>query len=82
MGTAIYITFMWGPHALKEEYCQEYSMEYIYSTSQMLKLSLTLHTFSVTGSVASLFLTLYWVNIWELNEVLVTEYLPYIHTLG
>ena len=35
---------------------QEYSMKYIYSTSQMSKLSLTLHTFSVTGSVASLFL--------------------------
>jgi len=31
-------------------------MKYIYSTSQMLKLSLTLCTFSVTGSVASLFL--------------------------
>jgi len=32
-------------------------MKYIYSTSQMSKLSLTLRTFSVTGSVASLFLT-------------------------
>ena len=32
-------------------------MKYIYSTSQMSKLSLTLHTFSVTGSVAGLFLT-------------------------
>ena len=32
-------------------------MKYIYSTSQISKLSLTLHTFSVTGSVASLFLT-------------------------
>ena len=31
-------------------------MKYIYSTSQMSKLSLTLHTFSVTGSVTSLFL--------------------------
>ena len=38
--------------------CQEYSMKYIYSTSQMSKLSLTLCTFSVTGSVAGLFLTL------------------------
>ena len=37
--------------------CQEYSMKYIYSTSQISKLSLTLHTFSVTGSVAGLFLT-------------------------
>jgi len=37
--------------------CQEYSMKYIYSTSQMSKLSLTLRTFSVTGSVAGLFLT-------------------------
>jgi len=32
-------------------------MKYIYSTSQMLKLSLILCTFSITGSVASLFLT-------------------------
>ena len=32
-------------------------MKYIYSTSQMLKLSLTLHTFSITDLVASLFLT-------------------------
>ena len=32
-------------------------MKYIYSTSQMSKLSLTLCTFSVTGSVAGLFLT-------------------------
>ena len=33
-------------------------MKYIYSTSQMSKLSLTLCTFSVTGLVAGLFLTL------------------------
>ena len=32
-------------------------MKYIYNTSQMSKLSLTLCTFSVTGSVAGLFLT-------------------------
>ena len=32
-------------------------MKYIYSTSQMSKLSLILYTFSITGSVASLFLT-------------------------
>ena len=38
--------------------CQKYSIKYIYSTSQMSKLSLTLCTFSVTGSVAGLFLTL------------------------
>ena len=31
-------------------------MKYIYSTSQMSKLSLTLYTFSVTGLVAGLFL--------------------------
>ena len=31
---------------------------YIYNTSQMSKLSLILYTFSVTGSVASQFLTL------------------------
>ena len=30
MGIAIYITSMWGPHALKEEYYQEYSMKHIY----------------------------------------------------
>jgi len=32
-------------------------MKYIYSASQMSKLSLTLYTFSITGSVAGLFLT-------------------------
>ena len=32
-------------------------MKYIYSTSQISKLSLTLHTFSITSSVAGLFLT-------------------------
>jgi len=37
--------------------CQEYSIKYIYSTSQMSKLSLTLCTFSITGPVAGLFLT-------------------------
>ena len=58
LSTAIYITFMWELHALKGGYCQEYSIKYIYSTSQMSKLSLTLCTFSVTGSVAGLFLTL------------------------
>ena len=36
---------------------QEYSIKYIYNTSQMSKLSLTLHTFSIPGSVADLFLT-------------------------
>jgi len=41
----------------KHRKCQEYSMKYIYSTSQMSKLSLTLCTFSITSSVASLFLT-------------------------
>ena len=34
-------------------------MKYIYSTSQMSKLSLTLRTFSITGSVAGLFLTIF-----------------------
>jgi len=38
-------------------------MKYIYSTSQMSKLSLTLHTFSVTGSVAGLFLI--GVKVWK-----------------
>jgi len=37
--------------------CQEYSMKYIYSTSQISKLSLTLCTFNITSSVAGLFLT-------------------------
>ena len=32
-------------------------MKYIYSTSQISKLSLTLCTFSITGSVAGLLLT-------------------------
>ena len=34
-------------------------MKYIYNTSQISKLSLTLHTFGITSSVASLFLTIY-----------------------
>ena len=46
-----------GKKRMVQDYCQKYSMKYIYSTSQMSKLSLTLHTFSVTGSVAGLFLT-------------------------
>ena len=46
-----------GKKRMVQDYCQEYSMKYIYSTSQMSKLSLTLHTFSITGSVAGLFLT-------------------------
>ena len=33
-------------------------MKYIYSASQVSKLSLILRTFSVTGSVAGLFLTI------------------------
>ena len=32
-------------------------MKYIYNTSQISKLSLTLYTFSLTSSVTSLFLT-------------------------
>ena len=32
-------------------------MKYIYSTSQMSKLSLILHTFNITSSVAGLFPT-------------------------
>ena len=51
-------------------------MKYIYSTSQMSKLSLTLCTFSITGSVAGLFLTLkpyIRVNIRELNRELCIE---------
>jgi len=38
--------------------CQKYSIKYIYSTSQILKLSLILYTFSITSSVAGLFLTI------------------------
>ena len=38
-------------------------MKYIYSTSQMSKLSLTLRTFSITSSVAGLFLT--YVDLWN-----------------
>ena len=33
-------------------------MKYIYNISQISKLSLTLHTFSITGLAAGLFLTL------------------------
>jgi len=45
-------------------------MKYIHSTSQMSKLSLTFCTFSITGSVASLFLTtLVDVTNLNLNEV-------------
>jgi len=51
----------------KYESCQEYSMKYIYSTSQMSKLSLTLYTFSVTSSVAGLFLTDQLENMKEKN---------------
>ena len=46
------MTFILELHTLKEEYCQKYSMKCIYSTSQMLKLSLTLYTFNTTGLVA------------------------------
>jgi len=41
----------------KKSRCQKYSIKYIYSTSQMSKLSLILRNFSITSSVASLFLT-------------------------
>jgi len=41
----------------KKSRCQKYSIKYIYSTSQMSKLSLILYNFSVTSSVAGLFLT-------------------------
>ena len=46
-------------------------MKYIYSISQISKLSLTLCTFSITGSVASLFLILNIIEkyIKELNNV-------------
>ena len=49
-------------------------MKYMYSTSQILKLSLTLCTFSITGSVAGLFLTL-------LREFLIHYHIPisFIH---
>jgi len=40
-------------------------MKYIYSTSQISKLSLTLRTFSITGSVAGLFLTVVTINVKE-----------------
>ena len=57
MGVVIHITSMWELYALKGGYCQKYSMKYIYSTSQMSKLSLILYTFSITSLVAGLFLT-------------------------
>ena len=40
-------------------------MKYIYSTSQISKLSLTLRTFSITGSVAGLFLIVVTSNVKE-----------------
>ena len=49
----------------------KYSMKYIYSTSQISKLSLTLHTFSITGSVAGLFLIVpVYYNIYVIVDVL------------
>ena len=48
--------------------CQEHSIKYIYNTSQMSKLSLTLHTFSITGSVAGLILTLIAYSIYILQD--------------
>ena len=49
----------------------KYSMKYIYSTSQISKLSLTLHPFSVTGSVAGLFLIVsVYYNIYIIVDVL------------
>jgi len=44
-------------------------MKYIYSTSQILKLSLILHTFSITGPVAGLFLT-----VWAWSTPSMTAY--------
>jgi len=46
-------------------------MKYIYSTSQMSKLSLILHTFSVTGSVAGLFLTSWIIYVVRVRLVIV-----------
>ena len=49
-------------------------MKYIYSTSQMSKLSLTLNTFSVTGSVAGLFLTFTKIDLrWGYNNMRIKE---------
>ena len=49
-------------------------MKYIYSTSQMSKLSLTLNTFSVTGSVAGLFLTFTKIDLrWGYNIMRIQE---------
>ena len=44
-------------------------MKYIYSTSQMSKLSLTLCTFSMTGLVTSLFLTIVFKHSKYLSDV-------------
>jgi len=51
-------------------------MKYIYSTSQISKLSLTLCTFSATDSVAGLFLTIIKSNHIFNNIVVVSK--PYI----
>jgi len=47
--------------------CQSYSMKCIYSTIQISKLNLTLCTFSISSSVTSLFLILYFYSLILLN---------------
>jgi len=50
-------------------------MKYIYSTSQMSKLSLILHTFSITGLVAGLFLTLCTCTVRDItNHAIIGKY--------
>ena len=57
-------------------------MKYIYSTSQMSKLSLTLCTFSVTGSVAGLFLTSgYWSELKMIDLVSILFYFSFYFLL-
>ena len=63
-------------------------MKYIYSTSQMSKLSLTLCTFSVTSSVAGLFLTVSFVEFvivllpWKYFEIVLTSFLDLAGSVG
>ena len=60
-------------------------MKYIYNTRQLSKLSLILHTFSITGLVAGLFLTVnleYGRRNWNNNiKGMVIVYLPYSNNM-
>ena len=58
--------------------CQEYSVKYIYSTSQISKLSLKLHTFSITDLVAGLFLISVIIVILSTLEICMAWFIPHL----